>query len=132
MTEPQPHRWGSTGLMRLATSFTGQEHTGVLGGLLLRLARFLGGDPALYVLVTSTGTGNPQGLPDSTTMQTAVLHVQGNPIAYRVDGGTPNPATDAIVQVGSVLTLTGFPTMKGFQFCSTVAAPATLVGAYYD
>lgn len=120
------------GLIKLAESFASQEDVGLLGSLMLRLARFLQGDPSLFVQVTSTGTGNPQGLPDNTPAMSAVLHVQGNPVAYRVDGGVPVAATDAQLAVGAIVTLTGRETIRAFQFCSTVAGNAVLTGEYYD
>ena len=121
-----------TGLIRLAASFVGQEDVGVLGSLLLRLARYLGGDPSLYVLVTSTGTANSVGLPDNTPAQSATLHVTGNPICYRTDGSPAIAGTDAQLPTGTIITLTGTPTLKGFQFCSAVAGNASLVGEYFD
>lgn len=127
-----PFRVHERGLIKLAASMAGQEDVGIVGGLLLRLARFLGGDPSLFVQVTSTGTGNSVGLPDHVPAMSAVLHVQGNPIAYRVDGSPANAATDAVLAVGTIITLTGRETTRAFQFCSTVAANATVTGEYYD
>lgn len=132
MTTPDDSReWGSHGLRRLATAMAGQEHVGILGSLLLRLARFLGGDPALYFTVTSTGAGNTVGLPDNTPAISAVLHVQGSAINYRMDGA-PVTTSDALVSVGSIITLTGTPTFKGFVFASNTATPASLVGTFFD
>jgi hypothetical protein len=120
------------GLRRLASAFVGQEDVGLLGALLHRLARFLGGDPTGPCVVTSTGTGNPVGLPDNTPASGAVLHVTGNPIAYTLDGTVPVAATSAQLPVGAVIHLTGQPTLKAFQFCSTVAANGGVTGYFYD
>lgn len=132
MSTPDASRWSTQGLRRLATAFVGQEHVGVLGSLLLRLGRFLGGDPAQAVTVTSTGTGSPQGLPDNVVAASAVLHVIGNNIIYRMDGAPPTVANDPQIQAGSVFTLTGQPSLKGFLFASAVAGNATVTGSYYD
>jgi hypothetical protein len=132
MTTPDAYRWGSRGLQALAENFVGQEHVGILGSLLMRLARFLGGDPSAPISVTSTGTGNPQLLPDNTPALSAVLHVTGNNIIYRMDGQPPAIANDPVIQVGSIITITGRPSLRGFQFASAVAGSATLTGSFYD
>jgi hypothetical protein len=120
------------GLVKLAESFAGQEDAGLLGGLFLRLARFLGGDPSLFVQVVSASSAAPQGLPDHTPAMSFTGTVQGQPIAYRLDGATPNPATDQVLPVGAVVTLTGRETTRAFQFCSANASAATLTGNYFD
>lgn len=130
-TPPEPSRWSTHGLRRLATSMTGQEHVGILGGLLIRLARFLQGDPALQFIATSANFATPATLPDNTVASTAVLHVQGNPCNYRVDGQQPN-GNDPLLPVGSVITLTGTPTIKGFVFVSSSVGASNLTGAYFD
>lgn len=132
MTTPAPAqpRWSTQGLQRLATSFVAQEHVGIFGGLLLRLARFLQGDPTLYLSVVSAG-GAQVGLPDNTPAATAVLVVTGTPILFRLDGGQLL-AADAQLPVGAVITLTGTPTIKGFRFASVTSGTATLVGSYFD
>ena len=116
----------------LAQSFSGQENAGPLAGLLLRLARFLGGDPTTPINVTSTGTANTQGLPDSPGAQSAVVQVGGAGISYRLDGGDPANGGGVIVLAGSNLELTGIPTIKGFRFVSASAAPSTVIGTFFD
>jgi hypothetical protein len=120
-----------TALKALAEAMWGQENVDIGGSLLLRLARFLGGDAAQWILVTSASTAAPVGLPDNTNAMSATLHVTGNPIQYRVDGSAP-VATDPVLPVGTIITLTGRPTIQSFRFVSTVATAASLVGAYYD
>jgi hypothetical protein len=127
-----PFKVSERGLIKLAAAFAGQEDVGIAGGMLLRLARFLQGDPSLFVQVTSTGTGNSVGLPDHIPAMTFVGTVQGNPVAYRTDGSPANAATDQVAQPGAVITLTGRETMRAFQFCSTAAANAVITGQYFD
>lgn len=116
----------------LAQSFMGQENAGALAGLLLRLARFLGGDPTTPINVTSTGVSNTQGLPDSPGAQSAVVQAGGAGISYRTDGGDPANGGGITVVAGSLITLTGTPTIKGFRFVSASAAVSTIVGTFYD
>jgi hypothetical protein len=124
-------RWGSHGLKRLAVNFVGQEHVGIFGSLLIRLARFLGGDPSLQVAVTSTGIGNTQTLPDNTPALSAVLTVAGSAINYRMDGAPPT-VNDPLIPLGSIITITGVPSLKGFTFASNTSTAAQLLGAMYD
>jgi hypothetical protein len=116
---------------RMAAAFSGQEEVGLWGGLLLRLYRFLGGDPSVAVAVTSAGSADPHGLPDNVPAHSAVLHVQGNAVAYTMDGTVPLAASSPQISEGSIITLTGQPSIKGFQFCSAVAGAATITGYYY-
>jgi len=108
----------------------GQEHVGALGGLLLRLARFLGGDPAQWIVVTAT-FGNPIGLPDNTNGMSCVLTVTGQPCTWRMDGTAP-VAGDPVLPVGTIITITGRPSIQSFRFATTSIAPSILVGSYYD
>lgn len=132
MTTPDagPSRWSAHGLRRLATAFVAQEHVGILGGLLLRLARYLQGDPSAPFNVQSAGGGNSQ-LPDNVLAFSAVFVVTGGPILVRLDGGLIL-ANDMLIQAGSVVTLTGQPTIKGFRFTSPTAATVSVVGQYFD
>jgi hypothetical protein len=132
MTTPSGPRWGASALHQLANAFVGQEHVGALGGLLVRLSRYLGGDAAAWLTLTSSGTGNVVALPDNTNAQSVTLTVTGNPVTYRIDGSAPVAATDPQLPVGAIITITGRPTIQAFRFVSTVATPASLVGAYYD
>jgi len=124
--------WGSGALQTLADNMVAQESAGALGGLLLRAARFLGGDPAAPVAVTSTGVANTQGLPNHDAAQSAILTVGGVGISYRVDGGDPAVGGGQVVAAGSVITLTGIPTIRGFKFVSSVAGSSTVTGCYFD
>jgi hypothetical protein len=123
--------WGHS-LSSLAKNFQGQEDADTLTALLLRLARYLGGDPAGPINVTSTGVANTQGLPDLPAAESAQLQVQGNAITYRVDGLDPAAQGGIQVTVGSYITLTGSPTTRAFRFVSQVAANASVVGFYFD
>ena len=122
----------SGALDNLAANMVGQSSAGILGGLLLRAARYLGGDPAAPVAVTSTGVANTQGLPDNTTAESAVVQVGGNAITYRLDGQDPGVVGGVTVASGSTITLTGKPTMRAFRFVSAAAGNATLTGHYFD
>ncbi|HEY6278447.1 MAG TPA: hypothetical protein VIX86_19200 [Streptosporangiaceae bacterium] len=123
--------WGHA-LNNLAKNFFGQEDAGIGGALLLRAARYMGGDPAGPVAVTSTGVANTQGLPDLPAAQSAQLQVQTSAIIYRVDGLDPAAYGGAMVTAGSYITLTGQPTMRAFRFVSAVAANASVAGTYFD
>jgi hypothetical protein len=105
---------------------------GTMVPLYTRMMRYFAGDPVSYQALVSTGTGNVQVLPDYPDVRQVVAYVAGNDILYRVDGGIPNPAGDQRIQQGSTITLTGMPTIKGFQFVSAVAGNATLFCTYYD
>lgn len=120
------------GYRRLAEAAWGQEHVGIVGGLLHRLYRYLGGDPSAPVNVVSTGTADVHGLPDNTPASSATLHVQGNGIAYTLDGTVPVAATSPQLPPGTVFELTGQPSLKAFQFCSLVAGNAQVAGHFYD
>lgn len=117
-------------LRGLAESFVGQESTGVFGNLLLRLARYLQGDPALALNVAVSNAA-AVGLPDLPAAFSAVLTVTGAPLQYRIDGSAP-VASDPVLQPGSVLTLLGRPTIIAFRAIATTATSATLAGNYYD
>lgn len=129
MTSPRYDRGISRGLHNLAASFAGQESVGILGNMLLRLARFLGGDPglALNVVVTNAAA---VALPDYVPALSAVLTVTGAAIQYRIDGSAPQ-ATDPVAQPGTILTLTGRPTFIAFRAIATSATNAVLAGNYY-
>lgn len=122
--------WSPKGLRKLATSMWPQESVGIGGGLLIRLARFLGGDPVIPVSVTAPALTNAQ-LPDDVRAESATLQVTGNPCNYRMDGGTVL-ATDAVLQVGTFITLTGHPSIQSFRFAGTAAGASTLTGSYFD
>ena len=128
------YSWGSVpeGLRRLAESMFGQESVGIGGSLLHRLFRYLGGDPSASFGVTSTGTGDVHGLPDNTPAESASFVVQGNAIAYTLDGSVPNAALSAVIPVGSTVLLTGQPTLKAFRFVSTSFSGSSVNGNYFS
>lgn len=122
--------WGRSRLYSLALAMQGQEHVGALGGLLLRAARFLGGDPASPVTVAAA-SGVSTGLPDFPQAESAVLQVTGFPCNYRLDGAAPT-AADSVLQVGTFITLTGRPSIQSFRFAGTAAGTSTLTGSYFN
>ena len=121
-----------TALRGLAESFEAQEHTEIIGNLLLRMARYFGGDPAQWITVTSNSNTDPHGLPDNTVAESAVLHVTGNPVTYREDGGPPVNGADPVLPVGTIVMIYGRPSIQSFRFVSNQVGAAVLVGAYYD
>lgn len=131
MDPTTPRHLSDAAIAQLAEAFVGQESAGLLASMLLRLARYLGGDPSLPVLVTSANFTTPALLPDSTNVRQAVLVVTGNSIQYRIDGNNPL-ASDPLAPPGTVLTLTGKPTIQAFRFQSNSIGAASLVGSYYD
>ena len=115
----------------LSQEMGGQEHVGAVGGLVVRLARFLGGDPITSFLVTSANPGAPAFLPDSPGALSATFVVQGNPISYTLDTSAPVNGTSPSLPVGTVITLTGLPSIKAFQFASTQFGNASVNGVFY-
>lgn len=109
-----------------------RANRGTMVPLYTRLMRAFQGDPVFYGTLVSTGTGNVLTLPDYPDVRSCVIYVAGNDIIYRADGTSPNPAGDQTIQRGSTVTLTGLPTIKGFQFASAVAGNATIFFTYYD
>lgn len=105
---------------------------GTMVPLYTRMMRAFQGDPIGYGTITSTGTGNVQTLPNKDDARTCVVYVAGNSIIYRVDGSSPAASGDQTIQEGSTVTLTGKPTILGFQFASAVAGNAILYFTYYD
>ena len=105
---------------------------GTMVPLYTRWMRFLQGDPCWYATYTSTGPTNPVAIGGNIPgARSCVIYVAGGNIIYRVDGQTPTAAGDQTIQQGSTVTLTGKPTMLGFQFAGSVGA-VTLYATYYD
>lgn len=127
----QPYQDVPAPFRRLAESMWGQEQVGIGGSLLMRLFRFLSGDPSAPIVVTSPNNTTPVSLPDNTPAFSAVFTVSGNPIRYTMDGTNPNNANAAIIPIGSIVTLTGQPSIKGFQFVSTALGGSSISGYYY-
>lgn len=132
MVSQRDAAYAPPGYRRLAESFAGQEDVGLAGNLLHRLARYLGGDPSAPINVVSASSAAPAGLPDNTPASSAVFHVVGNPINYTLDGTVPGATTLNQIPAGSIVTLTGQPSLRAFQFCSAVATAATISGYFYD
>ena len=105
---------------------------GTMVPLYTRLMRAFAGDPTLYYTATSSGTGNVQTLPNAPDARQFVGYVSGGNIIYRVDGLPPVAAGDQLIQQGSTITLTGKPTMLGFQWAAATAGGATIYGTFYD
>lgn len=105
---------------------------GTMVPLYTRFMRFLQGDPCYYATVSSTGPSNPvAGCTNVPGARSCVIYVAGGNIIYRTDGQVPTAAGDQTIQQGSTITLTGKPTMLGFQFAGASGA-VTLYMTYYD
>jgi hypothetical protein len=105
---------------------------GTMIPLYTRWMRFLQGDPIQYQTASSTGPSNPVSLAANVAdARSCVIYVAGGNIIYRTDGTAPAAAGDQTIQEGSTVTLTGKPTMLGFQFAGAVGA-VTLYMTYYD
>jgi hypothetical protein len=111
--------------------FSSREDVGIETGLIDRMIRAFIGDPITETSLTSTGTSNVIGLPNTADALSAIIHVSGADIYYRVDGLPPNAAGDNLVQAGSIITLTGQRTLTAFQFCSAIGSSATLYVTFY-
>lgn len=111
--------------------FSSRPDIGIETGLIERMIRFYTGDPIVKVAVTSTFFGDQHGIPNISDATSCIIHVAGNDIFYTVDGTSPNPAGDSLIQAGSIVTLTGVKTITGFQFISTAGNSATLFITYY-
>ncbi len=134
MTSPTPNELSELkGRQALWTAITGNlERWGGRLPLLSRMMRYFGGDPAAYFTVTSATSAAVTALPDHPYAESAHFYVSDNSLFYRVDGGNPVVNADFFVAQGSIVTLTGLPTIKGFRFISAAAAPCNLFGQFYD
>jgi hypothetical protein len=90
------------------------------------------GNPIRTVVVTSTGSNNPVGIPDEPRALSAVCQVTGAPIQYGTDGTDPALTGPQVQGIGAILTLTGQETLRGFRFAATGIVSANLVVTYYD
>jgi hypothetical protein len=100
--------------------------------LYTRLMRAFAGDPCSYYSVPSTGPTNIQELTNVPGARQFVGYVSGGNIIYRVDGTPPAAAGDQTIQEGSTITITGKPTMLGFQWAAQTTGGAQIYGTYYD
>jgi hypothetical protein len=94
--------------------------------------RAFSGDPTQYYSQASTGPTNVQTLPNAVGARQFVGYVSGGNVLYRTDGTTPAAAGDQLIQQGSGFTLTGKPTMLGFQWAAATVGGATIYGTFYD
>lgn len=101
-------------------------------GIIPRLSRYLLGDPVKYFSVSSPNFSTPTVLPDDPRAKSAVIQVIGERCTYRLDGTTPALANEQILQIGTVVTLTGMPTIKGFVFQSVSLNTSVLAVTYFD
>ncbi len=112
--------------------FATRSDIGDTRGVIQRLLAYLGGNPVTYFNRTSVSNVDFQRLPDESRAMQAVLQVTVAPIIYRTDGTNPGGATEQILTVGTIITLTGQPSIKGFVFAASGAAAASVAINYYD
>jgi len=105
---------------------------GTMVPLYTRLMRAYAGDPLLEIIPTSTGPAQVMTLGNPADARQAVIYVSGGNIIYRVDGVPPLAAGDSVIQQGSTITLTGKPTILGFQAAAQSAGLVTLFCTFYD
>jgi hypothetical protein len=105
---------------------------GTMVPLYTRLMRAFAGDPTQYYTAISTGPTVIQTLGNPVDARQAVLYVSGGSIIYRVDGSSPSATGDQVITQGSTITLTGKPSILGFQWAAAVAGSVTLYGTFYD
>lgn len=134
MTQPGPIELSELkGRQAIWTALTGNfDRWGGRLPLLQRMMRAYGGDPALYLTATSANTAAVTALPDHPYAETAHFYVSDNSLFYRTDAGNPVANADFFVPQGSVIELTGLPTIKGFRFISAGGTPCNLYGSFYD
>jgi hypothetical protein len=112
--------------------FATRDDIGDTVGIMDRLLRFLQGNPSTYQQATSANNTVFSRLPDDPRAQTAIITVLGASIIYRTDGSNPSAALDQTLTAGSIITLYGIETIKGFVFAAAGAVQATLAINYYD
>lgn len=118
-------------LTDMQQGFSTRPDVGVERGLIARMLSWYQGDPIVENTVTSTGTGNIGILPVVADAQSCTIYVSGNDIYWRLDGTAPNAAGDQVAQEGSIITLTGYRTLTGFQFIAVSGETATLYVTYF-
>jgi hypothetical protein len=94
--------------------------------------RAYSGDPIGYYNLVSTGVAVVQALGNPADARSFIGYVSGGDILYRVDGSVPNATGDQLIQSGSTFTLTGKPTILGFQWCAAATGSVTIFGTFYD
>lgn len=105
---------------------------GVMTGIAERLLRYIGGDPVLYVSVTSANFSTPKTLPNEPRARLAVCQVLVNPCFYRTDGTIPATSNEQTLQVGDIIRLYGQPTIQGFIFQAVSISACILAVNFYD
>jgi hypothetical protein len=115
----------------IAQAFGGAEGGGLASQVIQRLVRFLGGDPIARISAQSASSANPAKLPVQSDAQSAVLYVSDNSVFYRLDGTVPAVGADQFIVQGSIVILTGQPSLQNFQFVSAAAGPANIFGTFF-
>ncbi len=113
-------------------AFDFRPDVGYAIGVIPRLARYLLGDPVKYFNVSSANFNTPVTLPDDPRAKSAVLQVIGQACFYRTDGTIPATSNEQTIPAGSIVTLTGMPTIKGFVFSAVSISTCFIAVTYYD
>ena len=132
MTTPQPWDDVRADYALLEAEFGETEAWGGPVPLLARLMREFAANPVGRINVTSASSAAPTGLPDNQNAKSCILYVLGASAVIRTDGSPPVTGADMVAVPGSLIYLTGQPTIKGFQFAAVAAVACTLTGQYFD
>jgi hypothetical protein len=132
MTEMASELEGMESLFDRPAAFDSRPDIGNAVGIIERLARYLTGDPLTYQTATSANTTSPTVLPDEPRARSAVIQVISGSLFYRMDGSVPGAANEQSMAPGTIATLTGMASIKGFIFISTSATPCKISINYYD
>ncbi len=114
------------------SGFDTRPDIGLPTGLVRRMLRYFQGNPVSYFLVSSPNNTTPTVLPDEPRAQSAVIQIIGARMIYRTDGTNPSTGTEQILPVGTIITLTGRETIKGFIFAAVGATQCSLAVNYFD
>ncbi len=112
--------------------FANRDDVGDTMGLLSRMLRYFQGNPVSYKTADSANFTIFSILPDEPRAQTAVITVVNASCFYRTDGTNPATNNEQILTPGSIVTLYGQETIKGFIFAATAVANCHLAISYYD
>lgn len=132
MTEMQPPQGIVESLFDSRPVFDSREDIGAMTGYVERALRYFAGDPIRIVQVTSASFNAPQGLPDESRARSALVHITGAPCFYGTDGTSPVLTNGQTVPVGTIFTLTGQPTLRGFQFAAIALVACIANVTFYD
>ena len=114
------------------SAFDSRPDIGSAVGLADRLARYIGGDPIVYTSATSASFNAPTLLPDEPRARSALIHVTGAACFYRLDGTVPATSGEQTLPVGTVIYLTGQPSIKGLIFMAVGITACKLTVTYFD